>query len=308
MFDVAFSFLGQDEELVVQLADLLEGRFKTFVYSRRQDFLGGTDGEESFERVFGRDTRLVVVCYRAGWGETPWTRIEATAIRNRAFSEGYDFAIWIPLDSTPLPKWVPSNRIWIGLDRWGLQGAASVIEARITEAGGEPRTETAFDQAVRMARQAGRQEERASFLHSERGVAAAEAEVSRLLDCVESDVAQINKAASLFRLTVQRRQMRIAVVTSRGTSLTITWINSIRNSLREAELIPRVWGVRISPDHTTADRFQPTQESRLELDLLPSAQVAWRSRSQPPRHYDSPSLSDFLLKQLLVAKPSPSHE
>jgi hypothetical protein len=85
-YDVAFSFLAGDESVATQLNDLLQDRLKTFLYSKRQGEIAGTDGEKSFNLVFGEKSRLVVVLYRAGWGETPWTRIEETAIRNR----GYD--------------------------------------------------------------------------------------------------------------------------------------------------------------------------------------------------------------------------
>ncbi len=87
-YDVAFSFLAQDEGLATELCDLLQDRMRIFLYSKRQEDLAGTDGEETFNAVFGAQARLVVVLYRKGWGESPWTRIEETAIRNRAYKEG----------------------------------------------------------------------------------------------------------------------------------------------------------------------------------------------------------------------------
>ena len=44
-YDVAFSFLAQDEVLAMQLADQFEGRLRVFLYSRKQEQLAGTDGE-----------------------------------------------------------------------------------------------------------------------------------------------------------------------------------------------------------------------------------------------------------------------
>jgi hypothetical protein len=35
------------------------------------------------------------VFYRQEWGETPFTRIEQTAIRNRAFHEGHSFTLFV---------------------------------------------------------------------------------------------------------------------------------------------------------------------------------------------------------------------
>jgi len=90
-YEVAFSFLNEDEELAFRINDLIQDRVKTFIYSRQQEKIAGTDGEETFNQVFGSEARIVVVLYRENWGKTPWTRIEETAIRNRAYEKGYDF-------------------------------------------------------------------------------------------------------------------------------------------------------------------------------------------------------------------------
>ncbi len=53
-YDVAFSFLQQDEPTATQINDLLQDRVSTFLYSRRQGEVAGTDGEKTFNQVFGR--------------------------------------------------------------------------------------------------------------------------------------------------------------------------------------------------------------------------------------------------------------
>jgi hypothetical protein len=90
-YDIAFSFLSQDETVAQQLNDLLQDRYRTFLYSERQKELAGTDGEETFKAVFAKEAGIVAVLYRAEWGTTAWTRIEQTAIRDRAHDDGYDF-------------------------------------------------------------------------------------------------------------------------------------------------------------------------------------------------------------------------
>jgi hypothetical protein len=44
-YDVAISFQGKDEALATEIADLLQDRFSTFIYSKKQDELAGRDGE-----------------------------------------------------------------------------------------------------------------------------------------------------------------------------------------------------------------------------------------------------------------------
>ena len=54
-YDVAFSFLAEDEDLATQINDLIQDRVNTFLYSRKQDAIAGTDGEKTFNRVFGSE-------------------------------------------------------------------------------------------------------------------------------------------------------------------------------------------------------------------------------------------------------------
>ena len=87
-YDVAFSFLAQDEALATELNDLLQDRLRMFLYSRKQGEIAGTDGEKSFNSVFGQEARMVVVPYHSNWGQTSWTRIEETALRKSCIRRG----------------------------------------------------------------------------------------------------------------------------------------------------------------------------------------------------------------------------
>jgi hypothetical protein len=62
-YDVAFSFLGNDEGLASTLNERLRTRVRTFLYSdaERQIVLAGRDGADAFARVFGIESRTVVV-------------------------------------------------------------------------------------------------------------------------------------------------------------------------------------------------------------------------------------------------------
>src|SRR6266536_5361899 len=150
-YDVAFSFMKEDEGLATQINDLLQDRYKTFLYPKAQEKLVGTDGEETFSAVFKEQARTVAVLLRPGWGQTPWTRIEETAIRGRAYNQGYDFATFIVVvPSTPIPTWLPVTRIWYDLERFGLDGAAAALQARIQDRGGTQSEETLEQRAERL--------------------------------------------------------------------------------------------------------------------------------------------------------------
>lgn len=135
-YEVAISFLGQDETLANEIYNLINDRLKTFTYTKKQEMIAGTDGEATFKNIFEYDSRIAVVLYRNNWGTTPFTRIEMDAIRNRAFDNGYDFTLFVVLDENPiLPKWLPKNRIWWDFKKYGLNGLASVIEERVRQSG-----------------------------------------------------------------------------------------------------------------------------------------------------------------------------
>ncbi len=182
-YEVAFSFLRQDEGIAFDLNDRIQDRLSTFIYSKKQEELGGTDGEKKFNKVFYEQSRVVVVLYRDGWGQTAWTRIEETAIKNRAFDKGWDFLLLINLDNnSTLPSWIPKTYIWLDYERYKTEGAIAVIEQKVKEAGGQARQETIGDRAERLKRLRTAEKAREEFLKSQDAITAANQEILSLLD------------------------------------------------------------------------------------------------------------------------------
>ena len=70
-YDVAISFLSQDEQIGAAFRDRLSEGLKVFFYPRNQEQLAGTDGLETMRTPFLSDSRVVVVLYREPWGKTP---------------------------------------------------------------------------------------------------------------------------------------------------------------------------------------------------------------------------------------------
>jgi hypothetical protein len=295
-YDVAFSFLAQDEPLATELNDLLQDRFNTFLYSKRQGEIAGTDGEETFNRVFGDESRTVVVLYRSDWGKTPWTRIEKTAIRNRAYEHGYDFALFIPLDEPPTsPKWLPKTRLWIGLKRWGTEGAASVIEARVQEQGGEPHEETVQERAARLERSVKFAERRDKFLNSFEGVNLANQEFDFLHKELQHLVMEIRDS---INLNVKRANEQIVVLGLGFLSLKLYWKCRYTNRLDKAELVLEIWeGHPPFPGIINFDN-RKLNSLTFRFDLTPSETYIWH-QSLSNRQYQSTELASFILKQLM---------
>jgi hypothetical protein len=238
-YEVAFSFHSKDEKLAQQLNDLLSDRLATFIYSEQQKVLVGRAGEKAFNEVFGTKARVVAILHREDWGQTPFTRIEETAIRNRAFSEGYDFTIFIPTDGKGVPKWVPKTQLYVGLDRWGVDAAAAVIEAAVQRQGGEARPESAADQASRMQRHRQFLQDQKSFRNSPAGISAADNAWTILKQEILQRV-QVMAAGGLSITARLGREQDIHVY-GLGSWMTIAWIRRFINTLDESGLEVEFW-------------------------------------------------------------------
>ncbi len=274
-YDVAFSFLEKDEKIAFGINQQIEGRITTFFYSGKQKEIVGKDGEEEFNKVFGQEARLVVVLYDTDWGKTPWTRIEETAIRNRAYSEGYDFVLFIVTKhGVQLSKWLPKNRLWFGLERYGIEGAAAVIESRIQELNGEVRELTAEDKAKQKAKEIEFEHTREKFLHSSEGFDSANKEVDKLFSGIKNIVSQIQTDNLKFSIKGDNRQL---ILFSSGYTLFVHWDLQYSNSLNYSALYVRLFEGSI-PYKNSIPFEDPTEllEERYHFELLITGQYGWR--------------------------------
>lgn len=301
-YDVGFSFLAQDEDIAMKITELLKDRLEVFIYSNRQKELAGTDGEKTFNTVFGEEARIVFVLYRKGWGATAWTRIEETAIRNRAFSEGYDFVLFAPLDS-PLvtPDWLPKNRIWIGLDRWGIEGAASVIEARVREVGGTPREESIQDRAARLSRAITAEKKKQSFLYSETGVQTANKEAQIIFSELSKVVSDLSGAEYSFKVTIETARNQCAIHADNFT-LFLYWSVSFGNTLESSAFYVSIWngyvGVTGSGSFPISKPIK-LKEIEFSFDLTSADKPAWREVRGDKKLFSTTELGKFAITMLL---------
>lgn len=296
-YDVAFSFLAEDEALAIELNDLIQDRLSTFLYSKKQEELAGTDGEETFNAVFCEQARLVVVIYRNGWGQTPWTRIEQTAIRNRAYEEGYSFVVFIPLDKHPsVPNWLPKTQLWIGLNRWGIPGAASVIEARVQQLGGFLHEESVEARAKRLERTLNFKENREQFLNSREGVNWSEKAFNSLCDELEGLLKVIEATTDALNLTTKRVRHKI-VLLGPHTGLSVNWRSRYYDSLKDSKLEVALWeGHPPFPGIIHIEEPMRRNSLTFQFDLLRPETAGWKSVHQSERVFDSKALAEFIIK------------
>lgn len=183
-YGVAISFLSADCPLAEQIADRLSP-LKVFVFSRNQEDVAGSDGMETFRDAFRNKSKMQIILYRAAWGETPWTRIEATAIQERCLAEGWRGLFFVALEDAARPKWVPDTHIHFDLNQYSLEELAGAIKARAQELGSELRKENPMERARRAQARVAFEEETRNLFRHEEGVKLARAEAQKACDIME---------------------------------------------------------------------------------------------------------------------------
>lgn len=152
--DVAISFLAKHEPLAKQLKTGLEDGLEVFFFPHSQEQLAGTDGLESMRTPF-MDARVVVVLFDDSWGETPWTRVEKTAITDRCLNKGWDSLLFVQISKTNTPpKWLPQTHVRFNLEDYGIDQLIGVIKARVQDQGGKIKPLDAIGEARRVRREA----------------------------------------------------------------------------------------------------------------------------------------------------------
>ncbi len=234
-YEVAFSFLQDDEGLAYEINDLIKDRYSTFIYSEHQKELVGKDGTETFRQVFAEKARIVVVLYREGWGTTFWTRVEENAIKHRSLEENADFTIFISLDGQK-PNWLSKTQIWYDFDRFGVKPAVAIIEKRVAEYGGQVREESILDQAARHKRQTKRRKELEEYLLSNQGQIDGLNEVDNVLGIAESNIDEISDHTIGLSFGKSKKDKEYFTSYGRKIGLTFKWVRRYTNSLAESYL------------------------------------------------------------------------
>lgn len=235
-YEVAFSFLKQDEHLANQINDLIQNKLNTFLYSKKHEDKTSRNREKTFMDVFGKQSRSVVVLFRNKWGTTPWTKIEEKAIRNRAIEEGYNFLLFIPLDDPPkIPKYLLKAQIWTGLVQWGIKGAATAIEELTQSLVGKLREESQINIAAKIKRDPQFEIERSRFLESVNGFEIAILELKKLFFELKSLKNKIEKSYKDFSIGFQQKD-RNCTVNYGGFSIRFYLQQANSNSLMDSYL------------------------------------------------------------------------
>lgn len=298
-YAIGFSFLYQDlitaKKLNAGLSDL-----KTFIFTEKQDKIVGSDTVLLFNRIFGHDSRIVVVLYREEWGNTSFTYVEQEAIRDRKFRDKTErFIIMVNMtEGNKKPEWVSDRTAWYDYKEFGIKGLIATIKHKVNEQGGITRPETAVDVAIRKYEENQFQIKRSNYVNSEQAVKRADEEYKILKTHVISIVDSIKDKFKLTHID----EWKSLSIKSQSVSLYINWPNSIVNTLDAmdypARLEVTIMKRYIDRGSTSWDSWYQAHKEFYRFNLFYSDLLGWH-KEHSDDFISSSNLADDIVKKLL---------
>jgi len=295
-YDVAISYLAQDEDLAFKIYTEIGQIFKVFIYTQHQNELVGKGGVETLRDIFINRANLIVILYRKGWGQTSWTSTEERAIVDFGLKNQWKGILLVNLDSSKTPDWHPESDIYLDYGKYQFEELIGVIKSRAEERGSEIKTITALEKAkiLRIDRELA--ERRKKFLYSEEGVKEALIEVESLLDEIDRICKEINSSSAKF--DHEKRKTNFYYLQGYNPDNTVSptleiqvlWSHEYRNSLRNSKLyVTKIYYLRLSK--RADDLFY-------DFDVNPSMQNRWRD-NQNGRLLTFKELANEIVKILI---------
>jgi hypothetical protein len=263
-YDVAISFLSKDSHTAAALNEKLSEGLAVFFFPRRQEELAGTEGLESMREPFYDNSRVNVVLYSDGWGKTPWTRVEETAIKDGCLAFGWQRLFFLVLDqSIALPVWLPDTHVRFNFAEYGLLQAVGATKARVQENGGKSIRLTPAKRAEMLLAEEQYFEDK-SRMNSQEGLNKIVAAVRRLFDEIERHCKELNtsqRASIRYEIVFSERSTtQTCVITNDEVTVTVVWNQPYANILEGTGLVVREFKDRL---------ILPSERNRFYVDHQP---------------------------------------
>jgi len=296
-YDVAISFLTADDSTAASLHDALSEGLEIFYYPRKQEVLAGTNGLESMRKPFLEESRVVVVLYREPWGETPWTRVEQTAIQDRCLT-GFEWLFFMMLDKTSTPPpWLPLTHVRFNYADYGLDQAVGAIKARVQQSGGVLVPPNALRRAELSNKETQYLKER-EYLHSPQALDIIRRQTLELFSAITRLCEDMNASgiASIeFASEAQQCHVR-----NHRVSLLVTLLEASSGAL----IVVRDFSKRL-PFRGEQRLFYPDGEA-LKLreksflpDIYRAREYGWIDKQQPATFLSTGALADIIVSSFV---------
>jgi len=243
-YDIAISYLTENEELASAIYTELGETFNIFIYTQHQEKIAGENGVEKFRQVFINKTNLIIVLYKNGWGKTEWTSTEEKAIIDFGLKNHWKGILLVNLDGSKTPEWYPNSEIYLDYERYGFDGLIGIIRLRAEERGSQTRTITAVDRAQILEIKRNLQNKKKEIIESEKGVKLALNEVNSLFEEIDRICNNI-KSETTVNFEFKREDENNYILNgykqsdeegSLGFQVKVEWYKKYGNSLNESKL------------------------------------------------------------------------
>jgi hypothetical protein len=303
-YDVALSFLSKDEAIAAAIHRKLSEGLSVFFFPRSQEDLAGTDGLESMRKPFFEDSRVMVVLFRESWGQTPWTRVEETAIKEACLEHGWGRLFFVVLERGALPAWLPSTHVRFNYADYGLEQVVGAIKARVQENGGRHLPPTATGKAeLFKADELFRQDK--LRMNSDEGRRAIFGSVGELFRQIEKHCADISARGSLkIRSGSQLRegeQFQTCRIVGEHVGLDVVWRQPYSNLLDGSALIIREFCGRLMLPGEAGmylDKPRLLGETVYSPDLSLAREYGW-AQGKGGAFFSSPALAEKCVIRLV---------
>lgn len=307
-YDVAISFRASDLDLAKQLSELLDG-LEVFVYEERQREIAGGDGMRVFRQTFRSRSRLNLVLYRDGWGQTPWTRIEETAIQERCLEDGWDTLLFIDVEAgVAVPDWLPDHRIRFPLHSHSIDELVETVLARLTVVGGDDAAAPtlaaptgAIARAAQIADATAFARETEQLVRSPEGMQQAFHYVNEVLRVLTEAVESMGERGLAVAAGGDQRHF---VMRCQGVSMVLNW-QYYANSIDGCPLYFNIFrGAIPTPDEQQQGRsnfFNPQERGQFQYDIERVPDLGFCIRGQAGSALDVAAAADEIMGRFLDA-------
>jgi hypothetical protein len=300
-YDVAISFLVEDLALATALHDKLREGLDVFFFPRNQEELAGSDGLESMREPFANQSLLNIVLYREKWGNTPWTGIEAAAIKDSCLASAFKSLFFFVIHPTKsLPRWLPDTHIRFNYGDFSLEDAVGAIKARVVERGGRYKPMTPIRRAEIFKADEEYRLDRMQMTSTE-GLKCVRASVKDLFRRIEDQCQAINEGGDLDidygSVFEERKTDQFCVLTHGQVGLQVNWFQRFSNSLEPSGLRLREFSGRLRvPGESMAGVYlqepELIRETTFAPDISRARDYGWKEEGKEA----------FIANQVLAAR------
>ena len=287
-YDVAISFLATDEPIAGDLYNRLES-LNVFFFPRNQEDLAGTDGLESMRAPF-LNSRVTVVLYKDRWGNTPWTGVEAQAIKDHCLQTQFKGLMFVQLEkSAGYPDWVPATHVRFNMADFGMEQLVGAIKMRVVESGGRIAPLDPVSKAKRVKAEGQYLADRESLMRDGRWIADTVRRTVRSALARVVEIVQEVNAETGYQIKAGTNDGTLCVLRSDWLSMTIIWRQSIANSLFDEHgqdcglLVSEFSGGIALPNEPVGFAFKPTRlrDHKFKPDVSQTREFVFKEPGKP---------------------------